>query len=126
MTIEKQAEELYPREESGMYIAYREAYIKGFKDANKWVDCKDRLPDEIGNYLVFNDNEIYLARFSPIPQDETGCTKEQNSNAKYWWINENTQYSQWAEKFTGHDSNDTLLTPSHWQSLPSTDSINLK
>lgn len=95
--------------------------IKGYQAAQedmKWISVEDMLPDEKGNYLVFYDDEIFYACFSPLPQDETGCTKEQNSNANYWWINENTQYSHWAEKFTGHDSNDTLLNPTHWMHLP--------
>ena len=96
------------------------------KEANKWIDCNERLPDEDGNYLVF-DCEIYIAYFSLIPKDECGRTPEENAKAKSsWCLKDNTQYSHWLEKYTGHGNNHTLLNPSHWQPLPSTKSINEK
>lgn len=35
---------------------------------NKWVSVKDRLPDEIGNYLIFIDESVTVSFFD---EDET-------------------------------------------------------
>ena len=56
--------------------AKRELYIKGFLDhaqlaaedkkelleANKWIDCNDRLPEVEGDYLVIRNNKIEIER----------------------------------------------------------------
>ncbi len=116
--LEKQAMELYSFPEA------RKAYIKGFKDANKWISVSEP-PTQDGKYLVFENGDIFLAYYSSIPEDESGFTKE--NNLKYFHATmENIEYSNWREKGTGHGSTDTLLNPSHWLPLPSTDSINLK
>ena len=42
-----------------IYEAITKAYIKGYQDANQWVDCKGRLPDEIAmTYIVSNGTSV--------------------------------------------------------------------
>jgi len=60
MTIEQKAEELYPIPKGKEFLdnpityqAYLKqgAYIRGFQDANKWIDCKERLPID-GSHVI--------------------------------------------------------------------------
>jgi hypothetical protein len=70
--LEKQAMELYSFPEA------RKAYIKGYQDANQWIDCKDRLPID-GSHVIgccfdggvrevrFHNIEYSITHWMPLP-----------------------------------------------------------
>ena len=57
--LEKQAVELYSFPEA------TKAYIKGYQDANQWIDCNERLPENLVNVLVIRsrDNTYSVGRY---------------------------------------------------------------
>ena len=55
MKAEEIAEKEYPYEESGMYVAYREGFVKGY-NYDKWIKCSERLPEKEYAYNVYVTN----------------------------------------------------------------------
>jgi hypothetical protein len=111
LTTTKKAIEL----QDGIYLRLEEVkrllfdnYIKGYQDANQWIDCKDKLPtpqdfkDECNDYyLVMPKNyRPFLAMFV------------RHRKGKSFWVKDYT--SKVTCKIT------------HWMPVASTDSINLK
>ena len=91
--LEKQAEE-YVGKEFGIYQLKKlpnlnetvqevvvKAYIKGFQDANKWVDCKEGLPMINEICLIFDklQEKTYIATFVSLKRN----------NEEDWFVNEN-------------------------------------
>jgi hypothetical protein len=112
--LEKQAEEAFKdidrptRSGKDMY-SYKIGYVEGFKDANQWVDCKERLP-EMPNNKESVDYLVIVEYFTRIEQ-----------MVAEWWFDGVDTWS-----FTTNINGSVNYKITHWLPLPSTDSINLK
>ena len=42
---------------------YERAYMRGKKDAVRWIPCSERLPDEKKEVLISADGDLYIAEY---------------------------------------------------------------
>ena len=91
-------------------MAYKNGYAKGYDDGTpKWISVKDRLPEQDGKYLVFE--QIGGRTVTSVLRFAKDARKVDRYDFKGRWKNAWYEYdSEW-----GHYTVDSVT---HWMPLP--------
>jgi hypothetical protein len=98
--LEKEAERLYPfrkdvvdRSYDTLQVNRRAAHIKARKMGSGWVSVEDRLPEEMGDYLVHKKNGLIIPMSYHAPFDSGKRIFQWWGFGK--WVNQHSQITHW-------------------------------